>query len=226
VEKAICADPKLTALDSALDWLWQRVEHTPQQKAEQSRWSRARAICPPPAGDSRGSFVSSADPHGCIGLAYAERIKALAPRASPAALQTGTYTSDEPLKLPRGRYTGLIEKFLVARGIRKDEITVKKAGTRPAEISGSGVWGNGHMCGFEAKEDEVERVGWQFRIADMPTALRDDRYSISVVITPQVIIWVGGPRQFQCGARGGWSDAYFRQPDGLVSKIERPQGSE
>jgi uncharacterized protein len=231
VEKIICGDPKLAALDRAVDWLWHRVEHTPQQKVAQSRWLRARANCPPPAGDSSDtsvswtvdSFMSAADPHGCIGLAYAERIKELAPKASPAALQSGTYTSDQPLELPRGRYSALAAKFLTARGFRMDEIRVKSAGTQAAVISGSGVWSNGHMCGFEPTEDQAERVGAQFRVTDDPGPPRDDRYSLSLAITPQVIIRVGGADQFQCGARGGWSDAYFRQPDGLIFKVVNPQ---
>jgi uncharacterized protein len=33
VEKAICTDPKLAALDVALSWLWSNLKHTPALNA-------------------------------------------------------------------------------------------------------------------------------------------------------------------------------------------------
>jgi uncharacterized protein YjbI with pentapeptide repeats len=46
VEKAICGDPKLAALDSAMNWLWQRIEHTPEQVAAQKMWINTRTTLP------------------------------------------------------------------------------------------------------------------------------------------------------------------------------------
>jgi len=224
VKKAICADPKLAALDSALNWLWQRVEHTPEESAVQKKWLAARADCPPPGPSSRGYFASSTDPQGCIGFAYAERIKQLAPKASSAAVGSGTYTPDQPLQLPRGQYSALAEKFLTARGFRVDEITVKALGTGAGKIEGEGLWANGHTCGFEAPEQKTKRVGSVFRITDASDSPNDDRYSVSFVVTPQVVIFAGGDQGFQCGARGMWSAAYFRQPEKLVSKVESQIG--
>jgi uncharacterized protein YjbI with pentapeptide repeats/uncharacterized protein len=232
VERAICADPKLAALDSALSWLWERVEHTPERIAAQKKWLGARVNCPPPAEDlsvvalSQFSFASSVDREGCIGLAYAERIKQLAPVSAPAAIDGGTYTTDRPLEPPQGRSSALAKKFLMARGFRQDEITVQDLGNGARKISGYGSWANGHQCGFEAKDAETKRVGAQFQIIDDSAAPSDDRYSISFVITPQVVIRAGGNKQFQCGARGGWSDAYFRQPDSLVSEIKSRHDSQ
>lgn len=223
VEKAICADPKLAAMDSALNWLWQRVEHTPEENAAQKKWLGARADCPPPGEDSRGSFVSPTDLQGCVGLAYVERIKQLAPKSSTAVVGGGTYTTDQPLEPRRGKYSTLTEKFLTAQGFRQDEITVKELGGGAGHIEGRGVWGNGHLCSFEALERETKRVGSVFRINDTPEAPDNDENSISFIVTPQVVILAGGNTSFQCGARGGWSAAYFRQPDNLVSKLRRPE---
>lgn len=223
VEKAICADPQLAALDRALNWLWQRVEHSPEENAAQKAWLGTRADCPPPGEAARRSFASSADPEGCIGLAYAQRIKQLAPKSSRVAIGSGTYTTDEPLELPRGNHSALAEKFLIARGFRVDEITVKDLGAGAGKITGEGLWANGHMCGFEAPEPETKRVGSLFRITDDPKSPSNDNYSISFIITPQVAIMAGGNMQFQCGARGMWSAVYFRQPDNLVSKLNREE---
>jgi uncharacterized protein len=224
VEKAICADPKLAALDSAMNWLWQRVEHTPQESAAQKKWLGARADCPQPyATNFRARFASRTDPQGCIGLAYADRIKELAPRASTAMAVSGTYTTDQPLELPRGKYSTLTEKFLIARGFRLDEIAVKALGGGAGKITGEGLWANGHMCGFEASEPETKHVGSVFRITDASNSPNDDRYSVSFVVTPQVVIFAGGDQGFQCGARGMWSAAYFRQPEKLVSKLNREE---
>jgi len=63
----------------------------------------------------------------------------------------------------------------------------------------------------------MERAGAQLRIIDSPSAPPNAQDSVSFVITPQVVIRAGGNNQFQCGARGGWSDAYFRQPDKLIA---------
>jgi uncharacterized protein YjbI with pentapeptide repeats/uncharacterized protein len=208
VEAVICADPKLAALDRALSWLWSRVEHTRQQVDAQKAWLMARARCPIDDSVRRDLPVEQ----GCIGRAYIERIKELAPSAARATIESGRYTTDPPLVLSRGADAQLAEKYLAARGFRQDEILVEdlKGGAR--KISGEGVWANGHVCGFEAMEAETERVGARFRITDDLAALRDDNYSVSFVITPQVVIRAGGSNQFQCGARGGWSDVYFRQP--------------
>ena len=43
VEKSVCADPRLAALDRALGWLWARLERTPLQKAEQKKWLDSRS---------------------------------------------------------------------------------------------------------------------------------------------------------------------------------------
>jgi len=201
------------------------VEHTPDLIAEQRAWLDARANCPPAAEDpsaadwSLHSFISAADPQACIALSYARRIRDLAAKASPVAIPNGTYTTDRPLQLPQGGSAALAEKFLTARGFRRDEITVEGVGGGAGKITGYGLWANGHQCGFEATVAEMGRVGAQFRIED-GAAPSDDHYSVSFVITPQVAIRVGGSRQFQCGARGGWSDVYFRQPDRLMSKIK------
>jgi len=229
VEKTICADPKLAALDSALNWLWKEIEHTPQEIAAQRKWSSTRATCP--SSDevlsdplSPDSFISSSDPRGCIGIAYAERIRKLAPKSSSAVVGNGTYTTDQPLELPVGQYSALVRKFLMARGYREDEIAVESLGKGAGRVSGLGVWANGHQCGFEASEAQTERVGSRFRINDDPAA-PDEKYSVSFVITPQVVIRAGGNKQFQCGARGGWSDVYFRQPDDLMSSSKSLQAA-
>ncbi len=222
VEKAICADPKLAAMDSALNWLWQKVEHTPQESAAQKQWLATRADCPSSTQNLRGFFASPIDPRGCIGLAYAERIKQLAPKSSQTVIGGGTYTTDQPLEPSRGKHSALVEKFLTARGFRQDEITVKNLGGGAGKIVGDGVWANGHQCGFEASEPETKRVGSVFRITDTPEPSGSDQYSVSFVVTPQVVILAGGDMQFQCGARGMWSAAYFRQPDKLASKLKRP----
>jgi hypothetical protein len=216
-------------LDNALNWLWHRVEHTPGQISAQKRWLAARDSCPPAPERSATPvwwepFISWSERQDCIALSYAGRIKELARRSSPPPLAGGTYTTDEPLDVPRGRYATVAEKLLMARGFRIDEITVEDLGARGPKISGYGVWANGHLCALEASTAETERTGSQLRISDDATAPRDDSFSISLVITPQVVIRVGGAKQFQCGARGGWSDAYFRQPDHLVSQIRGLRG--
>jgi uncharacterized protein YjbI with pentapeptide repeats len=102
VEKAVCRDAKLAALDSAMSWLWDRVEHTSVQQAAQKKWLASRADCTPAdqalPEDSfyPGSFMSPADPKGCIGRAYAERIKQLGSSASQIVVGNGTYTTDPP----------------------------------------------------------------------------------------------------------------------------------
>ncbi|CCE11925.1 hypothetical protein BRAS3843_860049 [Bradyrhizobium sp. STM 3843] len=219
VEKAICADSKLAALDRALAWLWEKVEHNAAQNADQGKWFSTRGDCPPPGEDSRGSFVSAADPRGCIGLAYVERIKQLAPVSTATAIGSATYTTDRPMDMPRDKTAALAQRFIAARGFRVDEITVKTLGNGAGHISGYGVWANGHLCGFDASEPETKRAGSQFRITDGSATPRDDD-SISFAITPWVVVRVGGDKQFQCGARGGWSDVYFRQPDSLVSTAD------
>jgi uncharacterized protein YjbI with pentapeptide repeats len=212
VEKAVCADPKLAALDNALNWLWKRVEHTSEQMAAQKKWTATRGTCP------------TGDPKTCIGLAYAERIRQLGPKSSSALVGSGTYTTDPPLELPQGQYSALVRKFLMARGYREDEITVENLGNGAGKVSGDGLWANGHLCGFEASEAEVERMGSKFRINDNPAA-PDEKYNVSFIITPQVVIWAGGDNQFQCGARGSWSEVYYRQPDELVSKAKASEAA-
>jgi uncharacterized protein YjbI with pentapeptide repeats len=228
VEKAICTEPRLAALDSGMNWLWRGVEHTPQEISAQREWLTARGNCPPPPSHWIefwvAPFISPADPQGCIAFAYLERIRQLAPKSSQIAPGSGTYTTDEPLELPKGKTSTLAEKFLMARGLREDEISVANLENSAGKISGSGVWTNGHLCSLDASQVEIKRTGAQFQIFDVPTAR--DEYSISFAVTPQVVVRVGGARQFQCGARGGWSDAYFRQPDNLVSKVKRLQGSQ
>jgi uncharacterized protein YjbI with pentapeptide repeats/uncharacterized protein len=224
-EKAICGDPKLAALDSAMTWLWQGIEHTPEQVAAQKTWINTRTTCPPAdyysSSDplSAGSLASFADPKGCIGIAYAERIRQLASKSSSAVVGSGTYTIDSPLALPQGRHSTLVRKFLRARGYRKDEIVVENFGNSSGRISGHGSWANGHECSFETSEAQTQRTGSRFRIDD-EAPVHDENYSVSFAITPQVVIRAGGNRQFQCGARGGWSDVYFRQPDDLVSSAK------
>ncbi len=224
VEKAVCADPKLAALDAALNWLWQRIPHTPQETDAQKKWAAKRATCPP---ENYGSspdaifFASSSALYRCIGTAYAERIRALAPKSSLAAVDGGRYTTDAPLELPQGRSSGLARKFIMARGYRNDELNLKNWGKGDGKITGDGLFANYHVCELEAAESETQRTGSKIRIDDNPKA-PDDQYSISFVITPQVIVRAGGDRQFQCGARGGWSDIYFRQPNDLISRASPP----
>jgi uncharacterized protein YjbI with pentapeptide repeats len=224
VEKAVCADPRLAALDKALSWLWERVAHTPQQMAEQKKWLAGRATCPSAsalADDELvpGSFGSPTDPKGCIGYAYATRIRALGPKSSRADVGSGAYTTDPPIELPRGASADLARKFLMARGYRQDEIDVENLGSRGGKLSGFGLWANGHECGFEATESEMKRTGSRFQAFDTPTD-RNENYSVAFVVTPQVVIRAGGAKQFQCGARGGWSDVYYRQPDDLLASAK------
>ncbi len=224
VEKAVCADPQLAALDAALDWLWKRVPHTPQETETQKKWAGTRANCPPEdyaMSPDAISFASTVDPKGCIGIAYAERIKALAPKSSSAAVDSGRYTTDPPLELPQGSSAALARKFIVARGYRADEIDIEHWGKGRGKISGEGLWANGHECGFEASEAQTQPAGSKVRINDNPKA-PDERNSVSFVITPQVVIRAGGAKQFQCGARGGWSDIYFRQPKDLIAGASPP----
>ena len=168
VEKAICADPKLAALDSALNWLWKRVEHTPEQIAAQKKWTATRATCPADNYVSSSdplwadSFASSVDLKGCIGIAYAERIRQLAEKSFPAVVGSGTYTTDPPLELPQGPQSSLARKFLTARGYRDDEIAVDNLGSGSGKISGYGTWANGHGCGFDASEAQTHRRGRGF----------------------------------------------------------------
>lgn len=229
VEKAVCSDPKLTALDSALDWLWKRVEHTSEALAAQKKWAGSRANCPPSdyvlSSDPLwlGSFGSPVDPRGCIGIAYAKRISELGPKSRSVVISNGTYTTDPPLELPKGPSSALARKFLMARGYREDEIIVDNFGNGAGKVSGYGLWGNYHVCGLEALEKQTQRRGSTFRIND-DAPIPDEKYSVSFVITPQVVIRVGGAKQFQCGARGGWSDAYFRQPDDLISSAKKLAG--
>jgi len=227
VEKAICADPKLAAMDSAMNWLWKRVEHTPQQIARQKKWASARANCPPSdyalSSDLFGPGPSLVDPKGCIGIAYAERIRELGAKSRFDAFGSGTYTTDAPLELPKNSSSALARKFLMARGYRDDEIDVENLGNGTGKVSGEGLWGNGHQCGFEAAEKQVEQTGSKFRIND-DAPIPDEKYSVSFIITPQVVVRAGGAKQFQCGARGGWSDAYFRQPDDLIATAKKMAG--
>lgn len=231
VEKAICADPKLAALDSALNWLWRRVAHTPEETAAQKAWAATGANCPPEDyvmsanAFSPHAFASRSDPKGCIGIAYAERIRQLAPKAKPAVLGSGTYTTDGPLELPQGADAALARKFIMARGYRQDEITLENLGGGKGKIEGSGLWGNGHICGLEAPEADIERTGARFRINDDPKE-PDEKYSVSFAITPQIVLRVGGANQFQCGARGGWSDVYFRQPEQLIKASNKQSKTE
>jgi uncharacterized protein len=221
VEKAVCADPKLAALDAALNWLWQRIPHTPQETDAQKKWAAARATCPPDNYASSPDAISFSSPtisHSCIGIAYAERIRALAPKSASAAavVGSGRYTTDAPLELPQGLSSALARKFIIARGYRDDEIDLKNWGKGGGKITGDGLWANGHSCSLEAAESETQRTGSKVRIDDNPKA-PNDQDSISFVITPQVIVMAGGAKQFNCGARGGWSDIYFRQPIDLIS---------
>jgi hypothetical protein len=232
VEKAICTDPKLAALDVALSWLWSNLKHTPALNAAQKKWLSTRATCAPSdrktsSGDTFEEFLrpeefaSPVDPDGCIGVAYVRRIKELAPQSSLAAVRSGTYTTDAPLELPQGKASALAQKYLSARGYRQDEIIVGNWGGGAGKIAGEGIWANGHMCGFESPEKDTKRTGSRVQIFEDGSD-RDEKYSVSFVVTPQVAIWVGGAKQFQCGARGGWSIAYFRQPDRLFSAVAKP----
>jgi uncharacterized protein YjbI with pentapeptide repeats len=230
VEKAICSDPKLAALDAAMGWLWGKLEHTPALNAAQKKWLAERATCVPAnlnATDHFDEFLrpepfaSPANPDGCIGMSYVKRIKELATQSSLAEVPSATYTTDPPLELPQGKAAALAQKFLTARGYREDEIVIENWGRGAGKIGGQGTWANGHMCGFESSEPDTKRVGSRVQVFE-EGAGQDDRYSTSFVVTPQVVIWVGGDNQFQCGARGGWSNAYFRQPNELFSaKLNR-----
>jgi hypothetical protein len=233
VEKAICADPRLAALDAALSWLWSNLKHTPALNAAQRKWLPTRATCAPadrnPSSDDyfgevlrQEWFAPPPNPAGCIGIAYLRRIRELAPQSSSPAVRSGTYTTDPPLELPPGSASALALKYLKARGYRQDEIAVENWGGGVGKIAGEGTWGNGHMCGFESSEQDTKRTGSRVQIFD-DAVHRDEKYSTSFVVTPQVAIWVGGANQFQCGARGGWSVAYFRQPDKLFATVAKPE---
>jgi uncharacterized protein YjbI with pentapeptide repeats/uncharacterized protein YecT (DUF1311 family) len=233
VEKAICADPRLAALDAALNWLWGKLKHTPALNAAQKKWLSTRATCAPAdrspsSGDYFEEFLRPEwfapppNPTGCIGMAYIRRIKELAPQSSLAEVRSGTYTTDPPLELPQGKVSTLAKKYLKARGYRQDEIAVETWGGGTGKIAGEGTWANGHMCGFVSSEKNTKRIGSRVQVFE-DGSNRDDRYSASFVITPQVAIWVGGQKQFQCGARGGWSIAYFRQPDKLFATVAKPE---
>ena len=118
--------------------------------------------------------------------------------------------------LPRGPHAALAEKFLLARGYRIDRITVATpvngagplAGT--SLLSGTSLGGNGHVCDFAASAAETTRTGARFRITDDPAA--PDEYSISFVVTPQVVLRVGG--------NGNSSAAHAR----LVRRLFPPTG--
>lgn len=228
VEKAVCADPKLAALDAAMNWLWGKVKHTQPQIEAQKQWLATRSTCPTVTIGTadeflfdRGSFQSTANPDGCIGVSYLKRIRELAPLVSLAEVRSGTYTTDPPLELPQGKAAALAQKYLLARGYREDEIVIENWGRGGGKIAGQGTWANGHMCGFESSEPDTKREGARVQVFEEGS--RDDRPSASFVVTPQAVIWVGGDNQFQCGARGGWSNAYFRQP-GLVSTVGKTDG--
>jgi hypothetical protein len=214
----------LAALDGGLSWLWQRVERTAKEISAEKKWLTARENClqageqTPFATPANWAIVS------CIERAYAERIKELAPKSSRPFVDSGTYTPDRPIELPKGKDTALAKKFLMVRGFRQDAITIEDLGDGAGKISGFGIFSNGHVCGLEASEAEIKRVGSQFQIFDIPEKPNDE-YSVSFAITPPVAVRVGGAIQFQCGARGGWSEFYFRQPENLLSKFKGLHGA-
>jgi hypothetical protein len=214
----------LAALDGGLSWLWQRVEHTAEEISAENKWLAARENCL--RGGQQMLVTTPADWAivSCIERAYAERIKDLAPKSSRAFVDSGTYTPDRPIELPKGKDAALAKKFLMVRGFRQDAITIEDLGNGAGKISGFGIFSNGHLCGLEASEAEIKRVGAQFQIFDVPEKPSDE-YSVSFAVTPQVVVRVGGAIQFQCGARGGWSEFYFRQPENLISKIQGLQGA-
>ena len=223
VEKAICADPRLAALDGGLSWLWQRVEHTSEEISAEKKWLAARANCLRAGQQMLVTTPANWAIVSCIERAYAERIKELAPKSSRAVVDSGTYTPDRPIELPKGKDAALARKFLMVRGFRQDAITIVDLGNGAGKVSGFGIFPNGHVCSLEASEAEIKRVGAQFQIFDIPEKPSDEA-SVSFVITPQVVVRVGGAIQFQGGARGGWSEFYFRQPENLISNIKGLQG--
>jgi uncharacterized protein len=214
VEKSVCADPKLSALDNALSWLWEKVEHTPQEKAAQTRWLADRMACPQ-------VLRTDPDPRRCLQYAYVERIKELGAKTSQAVIGNGRFTTDAPLRLPEGADVALARKFLRARGYREDEITVDNLGNGGGKLLGNVLSSNYHECNLDATEAQTRRTGSMFRL-DFDTAAPDDKYYLSFVTTPYAVVVAGGDPQFQCGVRASWSDAYFRQPDDLVSSIKPP----
>jgi uncharacterized protein YjbI with pentapeptide repeats/uncharacterized protein len=224
VEKAICADPMLAALDGGLSWLWQRVDHTAEEISAEKKWLAARENCSRAAQQMLVATPANWAIVNCIERAYAERIKELAPKSSRAFVVSGTYTPDPPIDLPQEKDAALAKKLLMVRGFRQDAITIENLGNGAGKISGFGIFSNGHVCSLEASEAEIKRVGWQFQIFDIPEKPSDE-YSVSFAITPQVVVRVGGAIQFQCGARGGWSEFYFRQPETLIAKIKGLRGA-
>ena len=81
---------------------------------------------------------------------------------------------------------------------------------------GLGIWANGHLCGLRADEGDKLAQGSIVSITEDPHGLDDPvnmlRWGEQFVVTPQVIIHSAGSHAF-CGARGMWSDIYYRQPD-------------
>ena len=114
----------------------------------------------------------------------------------------------------------LRRKFFLARGFWMNEIEVTAFRAGAGKLSGSAIGENYHGCGFAGTEAETKRVGAQLQIFAETTLPRSDEESMSVVITPDIILRVDGQRQFQCGARASWSDVYFRQPAQLIAKVK------
>lgn len=206
-ENAICASPELAALDNGLNWLWRRSEHGSAETAAQARWLVTRNGCPE-SEENRLQF------RRCLEQAYVARIKDIAPKTPSSVVGSGRYTSDTPLRLPKGEAAAaLMHKYLSTRGYSADEITIDVLGSGNGRIAGYANGANGHSCSLTEAEAGMKRAGAVFRA----TA---DGDMADFIITPDVVI-VGNTR-FQCGARAGWSETYYRQPDDLIEELKQP----
>lgn len=206
-ENAICASPELAALDSGLNWLWRKIEHSPAEMAAQTRWLAARDACQEP----QGPVMSQ---RRCVEQVYVARIKEIAPKAPSFSVGSGRYTSDTPLRLPQEETAAtLMRKYLSVRGYSVDEIAIDGLGAGNARIAGFASGANGHLCSLAQTEAATKRAGAVFRVG----AEGDEA---DLVVTPELVI-VGNTR-FQCGARAAWSQIYYRQPDELIGELKPP----
>ena len=202
VEKDVCADDDLTALDQLMTLSYRRwtdaTTDKPAALIAQRSFLLKRNAC---------VAAATADRPSCISDAYIARLSELGRDLAAAARPAGKLTlEDLPAVLaPEVRSDPLAARLLRVYGLSPQRATLEPR-TNALFLNAASMGSNGHSCGFEGE------LHWD--AAKRAWANDDDTQPILWLILPDGIALASPHEEARqwCGARAGWPEVYFVRP--------------
>jgi uncharacterized protein len=198
VEKLVCSEPRLSALDEELAATWAAARKLPGDaaalKAAQKAWMQGRDAC------------TDLD---CIEQKYLVRIERLrldarselfARQAAPGTL-LGRWTNTHEM-------AGFEDGETVSHGKVEDAVTVARGEGNELRLSAELSFFNGHTCTLEG---DAEWVGGELRVP----ALDDGEACVLVVRVDGATMTLRDPGfgcKSNCGMRGGFEGYELKRP--------------